>query len=292
MEFLRTPEERFADLPDFPWEPHYTLLDRFDDLRLHYVDTGEGDTTFLCLHGEPTWSFLYRKMIPVFEEVGRVVAPDFYGFGRSDKPVDDAAYTFGFHRRTLLRFVHALDLRHITLVCQDWGGLLGLTLPMEMSDRFDRLLVMNTTLATGVPPSDGFVQWQQYNRSQPDLAVGKLLGRAVPHLTDAEKAAYDAPFPDAHYKAGVRSFPEIVPTRPDMPGAAVSRDAAKWLSTEWSGRSFLALGARDPVLGASSMKYLHKVIRHAPEPHVVERAGHFLQEWGEQVARAAVSALY
>jgi len=290
---LRTPEARFADLPGFDFAPHYLDdLPGFSGLRLHHLDEGpRGGPIFLCLHGEPTWSYLYRKMIPVFTAAGgRVVAPDFFGFGRSDKPVDEATYTFGFHRDTLLRFIERLDLRRITLVCQDWGGILGLTLPMEMPERFERLLLMNTALATGEHITEGFVAWRAYVRSHPDLDVGRLMGRAVPELSAGERAAYDAPFPDARYKVGVRTFPDRVPVTRDMEGAAIGREAAAWLRNRWSGPSFLATGLLDPVLGKAAMDLLRTLIRGAPPPLELPGAGHFVQETGEVVARAALEA--
>jgi pimeloyl-ACP methyl ester carboxylesterase len=281
---VRTPDERFAELPGFPFAPHYV---EWRGMRVHYVDEGWAERTFLCLHGEPTWSYLYRRMIPAFAGSGaRVVAPDFVGFGRSDKPEDGAVYTFDFHRRFLLDFIEKLELRKLTLVVQDWGGLLGLTLPMEMPERFERLLIMNTALATGERPlGEGFIAWRAYVRQNPDLACGKLLGRACPHLRPAEIQAYDAPFPDARSKAGVRRFPEIVPEQPDAPGAALSRKARDWLRTSWRGESRMAIGMKDPVLGAPVMLALQKSIRNCPEPYLVEQGGHFLQEWGEDVAR-------
>jgi pimeloyl-ACP methyl ester carboxylesterase len=199
-EVLRTPEDRFADLPGFPYHPVFVEdLSGFEGLRMHYVDEGpqNADHVFLCLHGQPTWSYLYRRMIPIFTAAGhRVVAPDFFGFGRSDKPVDEAVYTFDFHRNALIAFVAHLDLDNITLVCQDWGGLLGLTLPMDMDERFSRLLVMNTTLGTGdVEPSQGFLEWRAWVRKNPDMSVGRMLKRTCPHLSEGEAAAYDAPFP-------------------------------------------------------------------------------------------------
>jgi len=280
---VRTPDERFADLPGFPYTPRY--LD-WRGLRAHYIDEGKGDRTFLCLHGEPTWSYLYRRMIPLFP--GRVVAPDFIGFGRSDKPEDEATYTFDFHRRFLLDFIEKLNLRNITLVVQDWGGVLGLTLPMEMPERFERLLVMNTALATGdVPLSEGFIAWRAYVAKNPDLACGKLMGRACPHLSEKEAAAYDAPFPDTRYKAGVRRFPPMVPEHRDDPGAAVSRKARDWWSSSWRGETFMAVGVKDPVLGVPVMTQLRSWIKGCPEPYLVANGGHFLQEWGEEVAQAA-----
>ena len=286
---LRTAEERFADLPGFPWAPRY--LD-WRGMRVHYVDEGPRDApVFLCLHGEPTWSYLYRRMIPPFLGSGaRVVAPDLLGFGRSDKPEDEAAYTFDFHRAMLLDLVERLDLRRVTLVVQDWGGLLGLTLPMESPERYARLLAMNTALGTGdTPLSEGFIAWRAYVNKTPDLGCGKLLKRTCPHLSDAEAAPYDAPFPDTRYKAGVRRFPNMVPDRPDAPGAALSRRARDWWRSRWSGESFMAVGAKDPVLGPPVMSELRKSIRGCPEPHVVAEGGHFLQEWGDEVARAALA---
>ena len=284
---MRTPDERFADLPGFPYAPRYR---EWRGLRTHFIDEGAGKTTFLCLHGEPTWSYLYRRMIPVFLESGaRVVAPDFAGFGRSDKPEDESLYTFDFHRSFLRDFVEGQDLKNITLVVQDWGGLLGLTLPMEMPERFERLLVMNTALATGdLPLTEGFLAWRAYVASNPDLACGKLLARTCPHLTPQETSAYDAPFPDTRYKAGVRRFPPMVPEQRDDPGAAISRKARDWLGTSWKGESFMAIGVKDPVLGVPVMTQLRKWIRGCPEPYLVQDGGHFLQEWGGEVAAAAL----
>ncbi|QDZ00004.1 alpha/beta fold hydrolase [Nitratireductor mangrovi] len=294
MTILRTPEDRFDNLPGFAFAPNYADgLTRFDGLRIHYLDEGprNAEHTYLCLHGEPTWSYLYRRMIPVFTAAGgRVVAPDFAGFGRSDKPADDSLFTFDFHRDMLLAFIERLDLGNITLVVQDWGGLLGLTLPMEMPERFARLIIMNTALATGVAPSDGFMQWRAYVAANPDLAVGKLMKRSCPHLTDAEASAYDAPFPDVSYKAGVRRFPAMVMTDPDMDGVETSKRAAKFWREAWRGQSFMAIGAQDPVLGVDVMQAMRKLIRGCPEPLVLPDAGHFVQEWGEEVARSALAS--
>ena len=293
VEAVRTPEERFEGLAGWDHPPSYVDdLPGFEGLRAHYVDLGPRDAadTYLLLHGEPTWAYLYRKMIPVFLAAGgRVVAPDFFGFGRSDKPVDQSAYSFDFHRDHLLRLVERLDLTGITLVVQDWGGLLGLTLPMDpgFAPRLSRLLAMNTGLAVGTSPGRGFDEWRAYANAHPDLAVGALLRRSVPGLTEAEAAAYDAPFPDASYKAGVRAFPNLVMTEPDMPGVAVSRAAAGFWS-RWDGPVFLAVGAQDPVLGLPAMRRLRELIRAAPEPLVLDDAGHFVQERGDVVARAAL----
>jgi pimeloyl-ACP methyl ester carboxylesterase len=269
------------ELPGFPFAPHYTT---WRDWRIHYLDEGQGDRTFLCLHGEPTWSYLYRKMIPRFVASGaRAVAPDMVGFGRSDKPGDDALYTFDFHRRFLLDFIQRLGLKRVTLVVQDWGGLLGLTLPMEVP-QIEGLFVMNTTLGTGdVPLSEGFIAWRAYVAKNPDLACHKLMARACPHLSEAEAAAYEAPYPDAKSKAGVRRFPQLVPQKPDDPGAAISRKARDWLQKSWKGETFMAVGAKDPVLGVPVMQQLRGWIRGCPPPVVIENGGHFLQEWGDEV---------
>lgn len=290
---LRTPDERFADLPGWSHAPCY--FQRPDGLRLHYVDEGprHAPRTWLCLHGQPTWSYLYRRMIPVFARAGdRVVSPDFLGFGRSDKPVDEAVYTFGFHRDSLLSLIETLDLENIVLVVQDWGGLIGLTLPMAAPMRYASLLVMNTTLGTGDQPlGDGFLAWRAFSNKNPDMDIARLMQRACPHLSDAEAAAYAAPYPDAAYKAGVRRFPNLVPDRPDADGAALSREARDFWRTRWTGKSLMAIGMKDPVLGPPVMHALHGVIRNCPPPMEVAEGGHFLQEWGEEIARNAEKAL-
>lgn len=287
MAVLRTPDARFAGLPDWPYAPRYR---DFDGLRMHHVDEGPADAavTVLCLHGQPTWSYLYRHMMPVFTAAGhRVVAPDLFGFGRSDKPADDAWYSFDRHRASLLAFVEAMDLRNVLLVVQDWGGILGLTLPLAMPGRFTRLLVMNTGLGTGVV-TEGFLKWRAYAATQHDMAVGRLIQRGTPQLTDAEAAAYDAPFPDASFKAGVRQFPKLVPDAADAPGAAIGLQAQAFWQHEWRGDSFMAIGMQDPVLGPPAMQALHAVIRGCPAPMEVVQGGHFLQEWGAPVAAAAL----
>jgi len=291
-EVLRTPDERFAGLPDWPYAPNYIDdLPGYEGLRMHYVDEGPKDAeiNFLCLHGEPSWSFLYRKMIPVFLESGaRVIAPDWFGFGRSDKPVDDAVYTFSFHRGALKAFFEAMELSHVCLVVQDWGGMLGLTIPMDYPDRITRLLVMNTGIGTGRPAGGGVDAWRDYVANTPDFPVGGLMKRATPILTEAETAAYDAPFPDDRYKAGVRRFPALVQTAPDMEGVDIGLAAAKFLNEDWSGESFMAVGMQDPVLGPPLMKRLQGLIRNCPDFMEIEDGGHFVQEWGEPIARAAI----
>lgn len=293
MDVLRTPDDRFANLPGYTYSPHYVDdLKGYEGLRVHYVDQGANDAprTFLCLPGEPTWAYLYRRMIPVFAGSGaRVVVPDWLGFGRSDKPVNDDVYCFDFHRNMMLAFIEKLDLWNVTLVVQDWGGILGLTLPMDMAERFSRLVVMNTAIPVGESLGAGFQGWKDYVAGHPDLDCAALMKRACPHLRDAEAQAYEAPFPDQRYKAGVRRFPQMVMIEPGMDGIETARRARHFWQHEWQGESFMAIGAKDPVLGVPVMSELRKVIRGCPQPMVLEDAGHFVQEWGEQVARAAIS---
>jgi pimeloyl-ACP methyl ester carboxylesterase len=295
IESVRTPEERFAGLPGFPFAPYYVEdLPAYEGLRVHYLDERPARTsgrTVLCLHGQPTWCYLYRKMIPVFAAAGhRVVAPDFLGFGRSDKPVDDAVYTFLFHRTMLMRFIERLALERVTLVVQDWGGLLGLTLPMEYPDRIDRLIVMNTGLGVGRSPGPGFDAWKAFVAAKPDFSIAGMMKRSVPGLSDAEAAAYDAPFPDARHRAGVRRFPALVPVAPDMEGADVSLRAAEFFRDRWAGATYMAIGMQDPVLGPPVMHALAKTIRGCPPPLELPEAGHFVQEHGQVVAERALAA--
>ncbi len=292
MDVLRTPDDRFRDLPDWDFAPHYVDdLAGYEGLRVHYVDEGAKDAerVFLCLHGQPTWSYLYRKMIPEFAASGaRVIAPDWLGFGRSDKPMADDVYRFHFHRDMMIAFVQALDLKNITLVVQDWGGVLGLTLPHAMPDRISRLLVMNTALAIGTPAGKGFNDWRAYNKANPDMDITALMARSTPILSEAEAAAYGAPFPDVTHKAGVRRFPDMVMTDPDMEGVNTSKAALNFYQNDWAGESFMAIGMQDPVLGPPVMEWLKSVIKGCPEPMKVADAGHFVQEWGEPIATAAM----
>ena len=292
IEALRTPDSRFEGLPDYPYEPNYVeALPGYQGLRSHYLDVGPKDAehTFLCLHGEPTWSYLYRKMIPVMLESGaRVIAPDFFGFGRSDKPVQESIYTFRFHREFLLRFVERLALRNITLVVQDWGGTLGLTLPLDIGfpSRLGRLFAMNTVLPVGKPLGPHFYEWRSLVRKTPDLPVGQLIRQITPQLTDQEMAAYDAPFPSSRFKAGARTFPELAMVESEMEGVAEAEAALRFWKEEWSGQSFMAIGGKDA--DRETMDALHSQIKGCPEPLVVAEAGHFVPEWGQSIARAAL----
>jgi haloalkane dehalogenase len=297
--FITTPNARFATLADFPYAENYATIQQ---MRMHYVDAGPRNAThtFLCLHGQPSWSYLYRKMIAVFAAAGhRVIAPDWFGFGKSDKPTADATYTFTFHRESMLAFIQQLDLRNVTLVVQDWGGLLGLTLPLAMADRFSRLIIMNTTFATGAPLDPSLTNWYVLSEQRrarwlamTDVNVPQIMQGASPSMSTQIAQAYDAPFPNTTYEAGARRFPVIVPIRPDEEGAAISREAQAWWGSQWSGRSFMAIGMQDNLLGPDVMNVMQRLIRNCPEPMRLAGAGHFVQEdAGDIVAQAALSVL-
>ena len=291
---LRPPDSAFAGLPGHPWPAQYLHdLPSLQGWRMAFTDEGPRDAplTWLCLHGNPAWSYLYRHMIPVWTAAGhRVVAPDLIGFGRSDKPKKVGVHRFSFHRQVLLEFIERLDLRRVVLVVQDWGGILGLTLPMAAPERYQGLLVMNTLLATAEQPlSPGFLAWRAMCEERPDYSVSRLFARGNPHLTAAECAAYDAPFPDRGHRAALRAFPALVPEHPDDDGAAVSREAARFWREQWQGRSLMVIGQADPVLGEPIMRQLHQCIRNCPPPVVLPQAGHFVQEHGAPVAQQALS---
>ena len=290
---LRTPNARFADLPDYPWAPNYLSdLPALDGLRLHYLDAGprDADLTYLCLHGNPAWSYLYRKMIPIFTGAGyRVVAPDLIGFGKSDKLKKDSAHHFDFHRYVLLEFVERLDLKNVILVVQDWGGIFGLTLPMVAPHRYKGLLAMNTMLACGdAPLSPGFLGWRAWCGKNPEFDVGRLFARGNSHMAEPEWQAYNAPFPDAGHRAALRVFPNMVPEFMDSDGAAISRQARDFWRDEWAGRTFMAIGQQDPVLGEPVMRALQSQIRGCEQVMLLPEAGHFVQEHGQAIAQSAM----
>ncbi|MEM9304124.1 MAG: haloalkane dehalogenase [Pseudomonadota bacterium] len=293
IEALRTPADRFDALPDYPFAPNYVDdLPGYEGLRAHYIDEGRGDAdeVFLCLHGEPTWSFLYRKMIPIFAGTGaRVVAPDLLGFGKSDKPVSEDTYSFGFHRNFLLALIERLDLENITLVCQDWGGLLGLTLPQAMSARFKRLLIMNTGLLTEPTTQPAFLEWKDDLLTPDRLDLASFMRQYAPSLTEAEAQAYAAPFPDQRLQAGVRKFPKIV-ANPDPHCIETSLQAAGFWKSRWEGETFMAIGMKDRMLGPPVMGFMAGLINNCPKPMEVPDAGHFVQEFGDLVAAEAVAA--
>ncbi|WP_370400436.1 haloalkane dehalogenase [Sulfitobacter sp. JB4-11] len=296
MEFLRTPDDRFEVLPDFDFAPNYLNVDDGEggSLRLHYLDEGPSAADpVLVMHGEPTWCYLYRHMIPIFTDAGhRVVAPDLIGFGRSDKPMAREDYTYQRHVDWMSDWLTQLDLRGITLVCQDWGGLIGLRLVAEMPERFARLVIANTALPTGDQPMGAaFKAWREYAETTPVFNAGRIVfGGTVSELTDAEVAAYNAPFPDDRYQAGARQFPALVPDRPDDPAAAPNRKAWEVLKS----RSLPALtvfGAEDKVMAGIDQVFQKALPGAKGQPHkVLPGAGHFLQEdVGKALADAALA---
>lgn len=290
MDVLRTPDERFADLPDFPFAPHYVDV---DELRMHYLDEGPADAeVVLLLHGEPSWSYLYRRMIPVLVDAGlRAVAIDLVGFGRSDKPTRREDYTYQAHVDWTWAAIEAIGLTGITLVCQDWGGLIGLRLVGEHPDRFARVVAANTTLPTGDQhPGEAFLAWQRFSQETPDFPVGNIVdGGCVSALPADVIAAYDAPFPDDSYKAGARQFPTLVPTSPDDPAAPANR--AAWEGLRRFEKPFLcAFSDSDPITRGADAA-LRKFIPGAQgRPEVtIAGGGHFLQEdKGRELAAVVV----
>ncbi len=291
MNILRTPDERFDNLPDYNFAPHYMQI---GDTRMHYVDEGAGAETVLCLHGEPTWSYLYRHMIPPLAARYRVVAPDMVGFGKSDKYAAEDEYSFQMHYGKLLGLIEALDLQNITLVCQDWGGLLGLTLAANEGKRFARLVALNTFLPTGEEKiSDAFLQWRAFSqKAGRRMQVGRLIAQTITHyeLPAEIIAAYDAPYPDDSFKAGAAVFPSLVPISPEMPGAAEMKAARKILST-WSKPVQVMFSDGDPILGGAA-KFIRRLFpTAADQPEITIRgAGHFLQEEkGAEIAAEVIA---
>lgn len=294
MKVLRTPDDRFAGLPEFPFQPHYTEIPGGDDqttLRLHYLDEGPADAadTVLLLHGEPSWSFLYRKMIPVLSSAGfRVIAPDLVGFGRSDKPSDRTDYTFARHvewMRTAL--FDRLGLTDLTMVGQDWGGLIGLRLVAEHPDHFRRVVAANTGLPTGdTPMGEAFQAWLSFSQETPELPVGAIVkSGCISGPGDDVVAAYDAPFPDESFKEGARQFPLLVPNRPDDPASAANR--AAWEVLRSFTKPFLcAFSDSDPITKGADALFLSQVPGAKDQPHTtITGGGHFLQEdQGPQLA--------
>lgn len=288
MKVLRTPDERFASLPEFPFEPHYA--ETSEGLRVHYLDEGPADAPpVLLLHGEPSWSFLYRKMIPVLVAAGhRCIAPDLVGFGRSDKPSEQDDYSYASHVGWMREILFGgLDLRAITFFGQDWGGLIGLRLLAAEPDRFARVVVGNTGLPTGdLTPNEAFLGWQKFASESPVFPIGRIVsGGCASPLSDEVIAAYDAPFPDDEYKAGARKFPSLVPTSPDDP--AHDANVAAWSVLRAFDRPFLcAFSDRDPITKGGERQFIGQVAGTAGQPHTtIEGAGHFLQEdKGEKLA--------
>lgn len=299
MQTLRTPDERFADLPDYPFAPHYVDVDDQDGgtLRVHYLDEGpRNGHPILLMHGEPSWSYLYRKMIPTLVAAGhRCIAPDLVGFGKSDKPTAQSDYTYARHVAWMQdAIVDHLDLRGTTFFGQDWGGLVGLRLVAANPDRFTRIVIGNTGLPTGEhAPSDAFVAWQKFSQTTPVFDVGFLLQSAtLTELTPGEVAAYDAPFPDDSYQAGARIFPALVPTSPDDPAADDNRAAWAVLRC-WEKPLICCFSDSDPVTAGGDKPFRSLVPGAEGQPHVtVERAHHFFQEdAAPQLTRIVLDAI-
>ena len=293
MKVLRTPDDRFESLPGYPFQPSYVTITEPDgtELRMHHVDAGPRDgSVVLMLHGEPTWSYLYRKMIPIVAAAGhRVIAPDLIGFGRSDKPSAREDYSYARHLAWLTAFLDAIAIRDITLFCQDWGGLLGLRLVAAQPDRFARVMASNTFLPVGGEPNEAFIRWRDFSQNVPELQVGRLIARtATGALSPEEIAAYDAPFPDESFKAGARIFPMLVPFGDDPEGAA---NKAAWQSLTRFEKPFLtAFGDSDPIMAGLDSVFQKRVPGARGQNHTtVAGAGHFSQEdRGEELAATLV----
>jgi haloalkane dehalogenase len=284
VKVLRTPDDRFDGLPDWPYEPHYTEVTADDGtvLRIAHVDEGPRDADpVLCMHGEPSWSFLYRHMIPLLVAAGhRVLAPDLVGFGRSDKPAGRDDYTYQRHVDWMTAWLEAQDLHHTTLMCQDWGGLIGLRLVTGSPDRFDRVLVANTFLPTGDKPAgEGFLNWRRFSQETPEFDAGFVLQIGTDtELADDVVAAYRAPFPDQTFTSGARQFPALVPTTPDDPASQPNRAAWEVLD-RWTKPMLCAFSDHDPVTGGGERMFLRRVPGTEGQAHTtIEGAGHFLQE--------------
>ncbi len=295
MKTLRTPDERFENLPGYPYEPNYKKVPDGEggSLRIHYVDEGPRDAEpALLMHGEPSWSYLYRKMIPIIVEAGyRAIAPDLPGFGRSDKPADRNDYTYQRHVDWMQAWLNAMDMNSITLVCQDWGGLIGLRLVADNPDRFARVVAANTGLPTGDNPvTEAFLNWRKFSQETPEFDVGFILqGATQTELSDEVLAAYRAPFPDDAYKEGARIFPSLVPISPDDPAAPANRKAWEVLSA-FENPFLTAFSDHDPVT-AGGDRILQKLVPGAKgQAHTtIQGGGHFLQEdCGEEFARVVV----
>jgi haloalkane dehalogenase len=283
MKILRTPDDRFANLPDYPFAPHYLNIRDADGttLRIHMVDEGPpGAEPVLMLHGEPSWSFLYRKMIAGLAGLGyRAIAPDLVGFGKSDKPAEQSDYTFERHVKWMSDWLKLMDLQRITLFCQDWGGLIGLRLVAALPDKFARVIVANTGLPVGTGMTEGFKQWLAFSQSVPELPIGEIVAMGTKKgLSDEVKAAYIAPFPDESYKAGARRFPALVPVTPEH--ASVAENKAAWEVLGRFTKPVLTLFSdSDPVTKGGERVFHERVPGAKGQPHtIIKDAGHFLQE--------------
>ena len=304
MKSLRTPDDRFADLDGYSFAPNYVDIDDQDavdgesgTLRVHYLDEGPADgPVVLCMHGEPSWSYLYRKMIPLLVNAGlRVIAPDLVGFGKSDKPSEKSDYTYARHVAWMQEaIIDHLDLTDATFFGQDWGGLVGLRLVAENPDRFARVVIGNTGLPTGEgSPSEAFLQWQKFSQESPVFPIGQILnGATLTELSAAEIAAYDAPFPDETYKEGARIFPSLVPTSVDDPAVPANKAAWEVFKT-WDKPFICCFSDADPVTAGGDKPFRKLVPGAQGQPHVtVENAHHFFQEDGApQLAQILIDAV-
>ena len=295
MEFLRTPESCFDNLPDYPFAPQYLSVTDADgtELRIHYLDEGPRDASpILLMHGEPSWSYLYRKFVPDLVARGhRVIAPDLIGFGRSDKPAARSDYTYERHVAWMSAWLSALDLNDITLFCQDWGGLIGLRLVAAFPDRFARLVIANTGLPVGTGSSDGFNAWLAFSQNVPQFPVGFIVnGGTLRELTPEEIAAYDAPFPDESYKEGAREFPKLVPITPDH--ASVAENHAAWKVLERFDKPVLtAFSDQDAVTKGGERVFIDRVPGAKGQAHtIIAGGGHFLQEDAPEQLCARIDA--
>ncbi|HTN78361.1 MAG TPA: haloalkane dehalogenase [Acidimicrobiales bacterium] len=298
MRSLRTPDDRFANLPGWPYAPHYTEVPDGEGgtLRVHHVDEGPADAApILCMHGEPSWAYLYRKMIPVLTAAGhRVLAPDLVGFGRSDKPTELDDYTYQRHVDWMTAWMKAVDVQHATFVGQDWGSLIGLRLVAENPDRFDRIVLANGMLPTGdASPGEAFLRWREYSQTTPNFHVGGIVkGGCRTELPDEVIAAYDAPFPDDSYKAGARKFPVLVPISPDDPAAGPNKKAWEVLE-KWEKPALTAFSDEDAITRGGDRVFQARVPGTRGQPHTtIHGGGHFLQEdKGEELANVIVEWL-
>jgi haloalkane dehalogenase len=298
MRALRTPDDRFENLPGWTFAPNYTEVPDGEGgtLRVHHVDEGpSGAAPILCLHGEPSWAYLYRKMIPVFTAAGhRAVAPDLVGFGRSDKPTERHDYTYQRHVDWMTAWMKAVDLQHATLMCQDWGALIGLRLVAENPDRFDRIVVANGFLPTGdAPAGEAFLRWREYSQTTPEFHVGGIIkGGCRTELSPEVIAAYDAPFPDDTYKTGARKFPVLVPISADDPAAGPNKAAWEVLE-KWEKPALTAFSDQDPITRGADRAFQTRVPGTKGQPHTtIEGGGHFLQEdKGDELATVIVDWL-
>ncbi|MHA2006168.1 MAG: haloalkane dehalogenase [Promethearchaeota archaeon] len=279
MDLLRTPDERFENLPDFPYEPHYAEI---DGIRIHYVDEGPKDAEIILLmHGEPSWSYLYRHMIPILVKAGlRVVAPDLVGFGRSDKPTKQEDHTYAKHVKWMSTLVKQLDLQRITLFCQDWGSLVGLRIALENNDRFSRIVLSNGGLPTGEQRmNEAFLNWRKFSRESPNFDIKFILqGATATQLTDDVLDAYDAPFPDDTYKAGARIMPSLVPISTDDPEHEANKKAFEQLG-KWDKPFLTAFADSDPVTRGADEPMQQYIPGARGQKHTtIKGARHMVQE--------------